>query len=78
MSTEQLKNLVIDQISQIEDETFLNAVKTILDNNISSGSAMILTNEQRQKISSGLTQLAAGKTITNEALEAEEDKWLKE
>jgi len=33
MSTEQLKNLVIDRISEIEDENFLQAIKTILDTN---------------------------------------------
>ncbi len=78
MSTEQLKNLVIDQISQIEDENFLNAVKTILDTNMVSVSAMALTNEQKQKVQRGLDQLALGKTISNEDLEKEEDEWLKE
>jgi len=77
MSTEQLRNLVIDQISQIEDETFLNAVKTILDHNISPGSTMMLTAEQKRKIQIGIDQIAAGKTISNEDLE-KEDEWLKE
>lgn len=78
MSTDQLKNLVIDQISQIDDENFLNAVKTILDANMISGSAMVLTNEQKQKIQSGLAQLKSGKIISNEDLEKDEDEWLKE
>lgn len=77
MSTEQLKNLVIDQISQIEDETFLNAVKTILEHNTSPGSIMILTAEQKRRIQIGLEQVAAGKTISNEDLE-KNDEWLKE
>jgi len=78
MSTEQLKNLVIDQISQIDDEIFLNAVKTILDNNIVSGSVMMLTPDQKQKIKTGINQLDNGKTISNEDLEKEENEWLKE
>jgi hypothetical protein len=79
MSTEHLKNLVIDQISQIEDENFLNAVKTILDTNLASGgSVMMLTVQQKEKIQNGLHQLATGKTTTNEELEKDENEWLKE
>ncbi len=78
MSTEQLKNLVIDRISEIEDENFLQAIKTILDTNTGVGSIYKLTEEQKQKVIIGLAQLDNGQIISNEELEQEEDEWLRE
>ncbi len=78
MSTEQLKNLVIDKISEIEDENFLQAIKTILDSNTAATSIYKLTEEQKQKVEIGLNQLVKGQIISNEDLEQEEDEWLKE
>ncbi len=78
MSTEQLKNLVIDKISEIEDENFLQAIKTILDSNTATASIYKLTEEQKQKVNIGLNQLDKGQIISNEDLEKEEDEWLKE
>lgn len=78
MSTEQLKNLVIDRISEIEDENFLQAIKTILDANTVAASIYKLTEEQKQKVKIGLTQLGNGQIISNEDLEQEEEEWLRE
>ncbi len=78
MSTEQLKNLVIDRISEIEDENFLQAIKTILDSNLAPASIYKVTEAQRQKVEIGITQLNNGQIISNEDLEKEEDAWLKE
>jgi hypothetical protein len=47
MSTEQLRNLVIDQISQIEDEQLLNTVYDLLK---------LKDNEQTGKIWASLSQ----------------------
>ncbi|QNF32981.1 hypothetical protein HUW51_09635 [Adhaeribacter swui] len=77
MSTEQLKNLVIDKISEIEDENFLQAIKTILDTNKATAGIYKLTEEQKQKVKIGLTQLDNGQIISNEDLEKEEDEWLR-
>lgn len=78
MSTEQLKNLVIDKISGMEDENFLRAIKTILDTNTANASIYQLTEEQQAKVKTGLDQLAQGKILTNEDLEKAADEWLKE
>jgi len=78
MSTEQLKNLVIDRISEIEDKNFLQAIKTILDSNTAAASIYKVTEEQKLKVKTGLTQLDHGQIISNEDLEQEEDEWLKE
>ena len=78
MSKDQLKLQVIDKISEIEDEEFLIAINKILDGNLSSASPRRLTTEQRQKVLNGLKQLKNGEIISNEDLEEEENKWLKE
>jgi hypothetical protein len=78
MSTDQLKNLVIDKISEIEDEGFLIAINKILDTNLLSASPRKLTLEQRKKVLIGLEQLGKGEIISNEDLEKAEDEWLKE
>ena len=78
MSTEQLKNLVIDKISEIEDESFLQAINIILDKNTAASGKLMLTEEQKQKVFNSLNQLEGGQTITNNDLEKEEDEWLKE
>lgn len=78
MSTEQLKNLVIDRISEIEDENLLQAIKTILDANAAAISRYKLTEQQKQKVNMGLAQLDKGQIINNEDVEKEEDEWLKE
>ncbi|WP_114777522.1 hypothetical protein [Botryobacter ruber] len=78
MSTEQLRNLVIDKISAIEDENFLQAIKTILDTNTAASGVYKLTEDQKHKIAIGLEQLNKGQVVSNEDLEKEEDEWLKE
>lgn len=77
MSTEQLRNLVIDKISGIEDERFLQAIKTILDTNTATAHIYKLTEEQKRKVALGLSQLERGQITSNEDLEEEEDEWLK-
>lgn len=78
MNTQQLKNLVIDKISGIEDEEFLKAIKKILDANVASDSPHKLTHAQKQRVLTGLKQLEQNNTVSNEDLEKEEDEWLKE
>lgn len=78
MSTEQLKNLVIDQISGIGDKEFLQAIKTILDANAHAHDVVFkTTKQQKEKIKAGLNQLKEKNTITNTALEKEEYEWLR-
>ena len=76
MSTQQLRNLLIDKISGIRDEKYLLAIKTILDTNFPEEEPYKLSDSQRKKVRTGLEQLKKGEVISNEKLEKEEDEWL--
>ena len=76
MSTQQLRNLLIDKISGIRDEKYLMAIKTILDTNFPEEEPYKLSDAQRKKVRTGLDQLKKGEVISNEDLEKEENEWL--
>ena len=76
MSTTQLRNIVVDKIYSIEDEKFLSAINTIVDNYSGQQTIYHLNNEQRQAIEEAERQIASDDFITNEELEKQEDEWL--
>ena len=49
MTAIELKKLLIHRIEEIDDEAFLNAIKTILDSK-SQSQTLNLSNEQRSEI----------------------------
>jgi len=77
MSTIELKNLLIHKIASINDESILNAIRTIIDARTES-TIYETSKEQRQKIEEGIKQLERGKYFTNEQVESDIDKWLEE
>lgn len=77
MTTIELKNILIHRIAGINDNSFLNAIKTIID--AKSESIVYKTSpEQMLSINEGLEQIARDEYYTNEQVELEIDKWLKE
>jgi hypothetical protein len=77
MTTIELKNILIHRIAGINDKSFLTAIKTIVDTK--SESIIYKTSpEQRLRIKEGREQIARGEYFTNEQVELEIDKWLKE
>lgn len=77
MTTIELKNILIHRIAGINDKSFLTAIKTIVD--AKSESTIYKTSpEQRLRIKEGREQIARGEYFTNEQVELEIDKWLKE
>ena len=75
MNTVELRNMISQRISLIDDEPFLVAIKTILDAKVSS-SIYKLSNFQKERIVLGSEQLKNGSVISNEDLQAELDLWL--
>ena len=75
MTTAELKKVLIRKIAGINDEEFLNALKTIIDSK-SESTIYITTPEQQVKIKEGQAQIANGESLTNEQVEKETDKWL--
>ena len=77
MSTLELKNILIRKIESINDETFLNAIRTIIDTKTES-TIYETSAEQKMKIREGIEQIEKGNYFTNEQVESEIDKWLEE
>ena len=77
MTTVELKNLLIHRIAGINDKSFLTAINTIIETK--SDSIIFRTNqEQRKHIKEGKDQIANGECFTNDQVEMEIDKWLRE
>jgi hypothetical protein len=77
MKTIDLKNHLIHKIAEINDESFLKALKTIIDSKTDS-TVYTLTAEQRVKIQEGKSQIEQGNYYTNQQVETEINKWLDE
>jgi predicted transcriptional regulator len=77
MTTIELKNILIHKIAAINDESFLNALKAILDAK-SEATSYITTEEQKEQIQRGINQMENGDSFANEQVESEIDQWLKE
>ena len=77
MTTIELKNILIQRIAGINDKSFLTAINTIVEGK-SEATIYNTTPEQREKIILGRSQIAKGESFTNEQVEKEIDKWLKE
>ncbi len=77
MTTIELKDILIHKIAAINDKSFLAAVNTIID---TKAEKLIYktTPEQKKRIQKAQDQFLRGETISNDQVEAEIDKWLKE
>jgi predicted transcriptional regulator len=77
MKTVELRDILIQKIALINDETVLNAIRTIID--LKTESTIYKTsNEQKLKIQEGIDQIESGNNFSNEQVESEIDKWLEE
>ncbi|MDQ2656573.1 MAG: hypothetical protein M3Y60_04055 [Bacteroidota bacterium] len=76
MTKIELQNLLIHRISEINDVSFLEAIKTILDSK-SEAAVLPLTVEQRNEILASKKEIEQGLSIENTVLEDEIAGWLK-
>jgi hypothetical protein len=77
MNAIDLKNILIHRISEINDVSFLNAIKTILDSKTNQ-EVIALTQDQRDEIIVSKKEIEQNLFIENEDLDAEIKKWLSE
>jgi hypothetical protein len=75
MSTLELKHIITEYISNIEDISFLNELKTIIESKVSEN-IYILSDYQKKQIELSRQELKNGQTITHEDLQKEIDQWL--
>lgn len=77
MTTIQLKKALMQRISEIEDKTFLETIKTILDTN-SESKIISLTPDITNEIIASKQEIENGLYIENDLLEKEIEEWLGE
>lgn len=77
MTTFQLKKLLIHQISEINDEVFLNALKTIIDIK-SKSNVLELTELQKEEIYQSQLEIKNGLYVAESDLNEEFESWKKE
>lgn len=75
MTTIELKKVLIHRIAEIDDVSFLNAIKTILDSK-TQFQTISLTAEQRYEIEESRKEIEQGLFIEQIELDKEFDKWL--
>jgi hypothetical protein len=75
MTTIELKKAIIQRISEINDVSFLKAIKTILDSKKDS-EVIVLTQEQRDEIIKSNKEIENGLYIEGEVLNKEVLQWL--
>ncbi|MXN90724.1 hypothetical protein GR160_05750 [Flavobacterium sp. Sd200] len=74
MDTLELRNIVMAQVSQIEDRSLLAALKTILD--LKAAPTIILSDAQKREIEASQKEVEAGLFKTNLVLDQEIRQWL--
>jgi hypothetical protein len=77
MTTMELKSILMHRIAGINDKSFLAAIKTIIEYK-SEATIYNTTPDQQNAINEGREQLANGEYFTDEQVEKETNKWLKE
>jgi hypothetical protein len=73
MTTIALKKLLINRIAEINDVSFLNAIKTILDTKTQT---LSLTPQQRNEIIESQKEIESGLFVDQVELDKEFNKWL--
>jgi len=75
MTTVELKKMLIHRITEINDVSFLKAIKTILDSK-TEAEIFSLTPEQRLELMQSRKEIEPGLYIEQELLDREVSKWL--
>jgi hypothetical protein len=75
MTAIELKTLLIHRISEINDVSFLKALKTILDTKTDTG-IIQLTQDQLDDIMASKKEIEQGLFIENNVLDTEVRQWL--
>lgn len=74
MSTDQLKALVIEKLMYESDEATLTGVLNLLSEHDSR--VVVLTPAQEASINEGLADYKAGRYVTQEEMDKEDEGWL--
>jgi hypothetical protein len=75
MSTIELRHHIIEKLSLIDNDSFLKAIKTIIESKVNER-VYNLSDFQKKRIESAREQRKKGQTISNDVLQKEIDQWL--
>jgi hypothetical protein len=75
MTAIELKNILVHRIAEIDDISFLKAIKTILDSK-TNNEILTLTDSQREDIIASKKEIEQGMFIDSDELEKEITGWL--
>lgn len=75
MTTIELKKVLIHRITEINDISFLKALKTILESKTETA-VISLTSEQRNEIIESKKEIEQGLSIEHELLDKKVSSWL--
>lgn len=75
MGTVELRNIITEKLSHIDDPSFLNAIKTIIESKAAEGTYK-LDDYQRIRVNSAREDLKNRRTISHDNLQKEIDQWL--
>lgn len=75
MSTIELRHIIVEKLSQIDDASFLRAIKTIVESKANED-VYKLSDFQKKRIKESREQVKLGQTISNDALQKEIKEWL--
>lgn len=75
MSTIELREKIINQLANINDVSFLRAIKILVDSKVEK-EVYKLSDFQKERVRTGREQLRNNQTITHDDLQKEIDQWL--
>ena len=75
MTTIDLKNVLIHKISEIDDISFLKAIKVILDSR-TNNEILMLTDQQKEDIMASKKEVESGLIFSEKELDKEIQEWL--
>jgi len=75
MSTIELREKIISQLANINDTSFLRAIKVLIDTKVEK-EVYRLSDYQKERIRLGREQLKKGQTISHDDLQKEINQWL--
>ena len=75
MSTVELRKTIIENLSLIDDNSFLKAINTIVESKANE-EVYKLSDFEKKRVIAGREQVKNGQTVSNDALQKEIRQWL--
>lgn len=76
MTTNELRHKVIDKVSKLNDETLLNDLIRLIDNNIDDDEIYRLSDNHKKAVNTAIDQIEKCDYLTNEQSDKKTDEWL--